>query len=53
MDEGGFPDGMAIDQDGKLWVAGYLASKVMQFDPETGESFRSIFTQIYNKSLLM
>lgn len=34
--EVGLPDGMTIDMDGKLWVAGYLSSKVMQFDPTNG-----------------
>ena len=36
-EEVGFPDGMCIDQEGKLWVAGYFSGKVMQFDPRTGE----------------
>jgi len=40
--EVGLPDGMTIDMDGKLWVAGYLSSKVMQFDPTNGALLRSI-----------
>ena len=32
----GFPDGMTIDTEGKLWVACYLGGKVVRFDPETG-----------------
>ena len=32
----GYPDGMCIDLDGKLWIACYGAGKVVQFDPETG-----------------
>jgi len=36
LEETGYPDGMVIDQDGKLWIAGYYSSSIMQFDPETG-----------------
>lgn len=36
LEETGYPDGMTIDQEGKLWVAGYSSSKIMQFDPVTG-----------------
>ena len=32
----GFPDGMTIDTEGKLWVSCYLGGKVVRFDPETG-----------------
>ncbi|KAH3815756.1 hypothetical protein DPMN_144287 [Dreissena polymorpha] len=31
----GFPDGMTIDTDGNLWVAGFFSSSVMKFDPST------------------
>ena len=39
IEEVGLPDGMAMDVEGKLWIAGYLSSKVMQFDPVTGRSY--------------
>ena len=32
----GNPDGMCIDQEGKIWVAFYGGGKVIRFDPETG-----------------
>ena len=31
-----FPDGMCIDNEGKLWVASFFGSKVSRFDPNTG-----------------
>lgn len=36
MPEQAFPDGMTIDNDGKLWVACFNAGCVVRFDPETG-----------------
>ncbi|XP_013421341.1 regucalcin [Lingula anatina] len=38
----GYPDGMCMDTEGKLWVACYGASKVIRFDPETGKPLREI-----------
>jgi gluconolactonase len=32
----GYPDGMTIDTEGKLWVACFFAGKIFRFDPETG-----------------
>jgi len=32
----GNPDGMCIDQEGKIWVACYGAGKIIRFDAETG-----------------
>jgi len=32
----GYPDGMAIDTEGKLWVACFFGGRVVRFDPETG-----------------
>ena len=32
----GYPDGMTIDAENKLWVACYSVGKVIRFDPETG-----------------
>ena len=36
VDVWGYPDGMCIDNEGKLWVACYSAAKVIRFDPQTG-----------------
>ena len=36
LDSLGNPDGMCIDQEGKIWVACYGAGKVIRFDAETG-----------------
>ncbi|MGN8644922.1 SMP-30/gluconolactonase/LRE family protein [Gracilibacillus sp. HCP3S3_G5_1] len=33
----GFPDGMTIDAEGMLWIAGWGAGKVSRWDPTTGE----------------
>ncbi|XP_069695229.1 regucalcin-like [Periplaneta americana] len=33
----GIPDGMAIDTEGKLWVACFEGSKVIRIDPMTGK----------------
>lgn len=38
----GAPDGMTIDENGKLWVALWGGSAVGNFDPETGELIRKI-----------
>ena len=35
----GYPDGMTIDTEDKLWVACYIAGKVIRFDPATGKVF--------------
>ncbi len=32
----GVPDGMCIDNEGKLWVACFAGSQVVRFDPNTG-----------------
>ena len=36
LDSLGSPDGMCIDQEGKIWVACYGAGKIIRFDTETG-----------------
>ena len=33
----GMPDGLTVDIEGKLWVAGYYSGKVLRWDPKTGE----------------
>nr|KAG5714119.1 hypothetical protein BaRGS_020447 [Batillaria attramentaria] len=38
----GFPDGLTIDTDGKLWVASYNAGAVFKFDPETGKTLQKV-----------
>ena len=38
----GTPDGMCMDQNGKLWVAHYGGFGVYQWDPETGEQLDKI-----------
>ncbi|XP_045157472.2 regucalcin-like [Mercenaria mercenaria] len=38
----GFPDGMTIDVNGKLWVACFHGGKVVQLDPVTGNTITSI-----------
>ncbi|XP_046575364.1 regucalcin-like isoform X2 [Haliotis rubra] len=38
----GFPDGMTIDTEGKLWVACFDAGKVVRLDPETGKVIRTV-----------
>src|SRR5690606_10424966 len=35
----GMPDGMAIDTEGKLWIAHYGGSAIYRWDPETGLTF--------------
>jgi sugar lactone lactonase YvrE len=38
----GSPDGMALDVDGKLWIAHYGGSCVRRWDPETGQVLAEI-----------
>lgn len=33
----GYPDGMAMDEKGKLWIAFYNGSKVIRINPESGQ----------------
>ena len=35
--EMGFPDGMTIDEEDKLWVGMWSGNAVLRFDPETGK----------------
>ncbi|XP_041348703.1 regucalcin-like [Gigantopelta aegis] len=37
-----FPDGLVVDEEDKLWVALWDASKVARFDPETGKMMQSV-----------
>ncbi|MDN5216751.1 SMP-30/gluconolactonase/LRE family protein [Fulvivirgaceae bacterium BMA12] len=38
----GYPDGMAMDNDGKLWIAHWDGGCVRQWDPETGKELQKI-----------
>uniref|UniRef100_A0A1I8HVN6 SGL domain-containing protein n=1 Tax=Macrostomum lignano TaxID=282301 RepID=A0A1I8HVN6_9PLAT len=33
----GFPDGLAVDADGRLWVACFYGSRVLCLDPQSGQ----------------
>ncbi len=41
-EEMGFPDGMAIDAEGMLWIAHYNGSCVRRWHPQTGEVLQQI-----------
>lgn len=41
-DDGGIPDGMAMDTEGKLWIAHWNGYKVVRYDPTTGEALMEI-----------
>lgn len=41
-EEPGSPDGMAIDEDGKLWIALYGGSCVVCCDPDTGKFINKV-----------
>lgn len=36
VEDYGYPDGMTIDAEDKLWVACLFAGRVARYDPETG-----------------
>jgi sugar lactone lactonase YvrE len=36
QEQDGFPDGMTIDDEDKLWIAHYNGWQVIRYDPETG-----------------
>ena len=42
QDKGAFPDGMAMDMEGKIWVALWGGWSVVRFDPETGEELARV-----------
>lgn len=43
MEEGeGFPDGMTVDADGRLWVACYNGGRVINIDPVTGVRLQTV-----------
>jgi sugar lactone lactonase YvrE len=48
--EEGWPDGMCIDVEGKLWVAHWGGSQVVRWDPETGKAIARITTPVSQPS---
>ena len=44
----GMPDGMAIDEEGMLWIAMYGGFCVKRWDPQTGELLHSIWLPVPN-----
>jgi len=42
MEKFGLPDGMTIDNEGKIWVACFSSSRVWRFDPETGKELMEV-----------
>ena len=41
-EEAGFPDGMSIDAEGKLWVAHYGGHSVIRWDPNNGRMMQKV-----------
>ncbi len=48
--EMGYPDGMTIDENGKLWIALWNGGAVSQWDPETGKLLQKIALPAKNVS---
>lgn len=46
--EEGFPDGMAVDADGHLWIAHYGGSRVSKWDPAAGLKVGEILLPVDN-----
>jgi sugar lactone lactonase YvrE len=44
--EMGFPDGMTIDAEGKLWVALWRGRSVVRLDPDTGRVLEAILVPV-------
>ncbi|MCA0931133.1 SMP-30/gluconolactonase/LRE family protein [Lutimonas saemankumensis] len=44
----GYGDGMAIDEEDKLWVALWNGNSVVRFDPESGELMEKIIIPAHN-----
>jgi sugar lactone lactonase YvrE len=35
---GQFPDGLAFDEDGRIWIAGVISNQLLRIDPSTGSA---------------
>ena len=46
----GFPDGMTIDAEGMLWVAGWGSSRVSRWDPKSGKLLQAVTIPATNVS---
>lgn len=44
----GFPDGMTIDENDKLWIGLWNGNKVAQYDPLTGKMISSVVVPAHN-----
>ncbi|EGG16750.1 senescence marker protein-30 family protein [Cavenderia fasciculata] len=42
----GFPDGMTIDSEGKLWIAHYDGSRVTRWDPNNGQLLLTVMVPV-------
>ena len=49
-DQMGYPDGMTVDENGKLWIALWGGGAVSQWDPGTGELLLKIALPVKNVS---
>lgn len=46
--EYGFPDGMTIDERGKLWIACFNGGRVLRVDPETAQILQAVILPAKN-----
>ncbi|KAJ8305663.1 hypothetical protein KUTeg_016208 [Tegillarca granosa] len=48
IEEYGYPDGMTIDVEDMIWVAGLCSHKIFRFNPKTGISIQHIYQCKFN-----